>query len=201
MSGRDDAELIEPSGEDAGRFDVPTIFYLTHREHIERWYALRRRADEVVNDYLLGLAVDLETVAEEGAFHIRSFDTGRFRCLLLWPEGATLDSREEPPIAAGLRWDRTQIALDDEARPPRIGVRVGRGSAEFRERFLSSGSPDTRQLRQQHGYRSDRRWPVFREMPAGPGWWADLDAYRTDIIDAIEQLIRQFADRIRTTYS
>lgn len=54
-----DDELIEPGGRGADRFDVPSIFFLTHREPIERWYALKARASRAINEYLSSFADDL----------------------------------------------------------------------------------------------------------------------------------------------
>jgi hypothetical protein len=197
----DDAELVEPGGQGADLFDVPTTFFLTHREQIERWYALKARAAEAVHEYLLTFHDELEAVAAEEDLELRLFETGRQRWnLLLWPPDMALDAKGEPPIAVGLRWHRIDTVIEEEARAPRVGVRVGRaGRNDVWERFLSSGQPSTRQLRDQEGYRSDRIWPVFRNVPSTPHWWADLDGYRAQVAQELTEVVRLFGDRMRAS--
>lgn len=196
----DDADLVEPAGAGAEWFDEPALFYLTHREQIERWYALHHRADEAANQYLLSFQDDLESIAEENGFQVGQFD-GRFRCLLLWPQDGALNATGEPPIAAALRWHLDEMALNDQGRAPRVGVRVGRGSDKLCEEFLGCGHPDMRQLRQQHVYSAKApRWPVFRDLPAEPQWWADLDGYRAQVVEAVADVIQRFGQCIRVVY-
>jgi hypothetical protein len=197
-----DDGLIEANGDGADLFDDPSLFYLTYREHIERWSALKDRASQAVDQYFLGFREGVEVVADREGLAVDTFKTGnRFRSLLLWPPTAAVVLDDgEPPIAIGLRWPHKRPAIEEAGHAPRVGIRVAPRQEQLREQFLSAGEPDTRQLRDQHGYRSDRRWPAFREVPGAPGWWADLDSYRSTLIEALQTTIGMFGDRLRSVH-
>lgn len=133
----------------------------------------------------------------------RIFKTSnKFHSLLLWPADGALDPGKsgEPFIAAGIRWLHADTAIDDEARCPRVGVRVGPGRAELREAFLDSGQPPARATREEHGYRGDTPWPVYRYVRGDAAWWADLDAYRARVVREVETVVTLFGDNIRSAY-
>ena len=196
-----DERLIEANGDGAELFDDPTLFYLSYREHIERWHALKDRANQAVHQYFLGLREDVEVIAEREELAAGLFKTGNpFRSLLLWPSAAVALEDDQPPIAIGLRWPHKRPAIDEPGHAPRVGVRVAPRQEQLREEFLSTGEPDTRRLRDQHGFRSDNRWPAFREVPGDPGWWADLDGYRNTLLEAVQTTVDIFGERLRSLY-
>ena len=195
------SELIEADGEGAELFDAPTLFYLTYREDIERWHALKERTNQAVREYLVGLREDIADIVESQNLTVGEFKTGsRYRSLLVWPMNTHNSDDGEPPLAVGLRWSHHRPALEEAGDAPRVGVRAARGHDQMREQFLSAGHPDTRQLRQEHGYRSDKRWPAFREVPASPNWWADLDRYRNALLEVLEETLSIFGDGLRSVY-
>lgn len=196
-----DDELIEADGEGADFFDAPTIFYLTHREDIERWHALRERANRAVHEYFVSLRDDVESIVEDQAFVVDVFKTGSpFHSLLIWPSSDHELADGQPPIAIGLRWPHQRPALEDAGGAPRVGVRVAPGHKQLREQFLDFGEPDTRQLREAHGFRTDNPWPAYKEVPADPGWWADLDGYRDTLLEALQDGLSIFSDRVSSVY-
>jgi hypothetical protein len=51
---------------------------------IERWWALKRRADQVVHDYLLSFQDDLDAIGQREQLDSGFFEVGRqYYCLLL----------------------------------------------------------------------------------------------------------------------
>jgi hypothetical protein len=201
MTVEQPGDFIEPAGDGADRFDIPSVFYLSHREQIERWHELKPRAADAVHEYLLSFENRLVDLAAEQGLQVGRRKTGRsFRCLLLWPGHVAVTDDHEPPLAIGLRWHRNDTAIDEEGRAPRVGIRAAKGADDLRERFLTSGEPSTRELRGQHGYRSDKRWPVLRQVEGGPRWWGDLDAYRASVIAELGDLIRLFGPRVSDAY-
>lgn len=192
-----DVDLIEPEGEGADLFEAPTTFFLTHRESIERWYALKRRADDAVHQYLLSFVDDIEDLGEQQGLQSGIFEVGRqHHCLLLWPPATPLRPDDAPPIGIGLSWKRGDVAIDGDHRAPCVGVRTGRGSDTVREAFLTAGDPDSRRLRQRHGYDGDRPWPVFRYVTGETAWWADLDGYRVRVMNELRDVVDLFRDRV-----
>ena len=197
----DDDGLIEANGDGAEHFDGPTLFYLTYREHIERWHSLKDRANQAVHEYFLGLRDDIELIAEAEELAVGLFRTGTpFWSFLLWPATAAALGDDQPPIAIGLRWPHKRPALDEAGQAPRVGVRVAPRQDQLREQFLSGGEQDTRRLRDEHGFRSDKLWPAFREVPGDSAWWADLDGFRDTLLDALQITRESFGDRLRSVY-
>ena len=189
----DDPELIEANGEGAELFDVPVAFYLTFRESIERWHALKSRTDTVIHELLLSLGDPIADLAQQHQLESRFVELGGRYCGFFIAEAEAPTDREGvAPISFGLGWQRDDVVPEREGSEPYVGVRVSRDSPESRSRFLEYGHPSTRELRAAGGYDKHTLWPVFRYVHARPAWWSDLDAYRFALTSELGKVMTQF---------
>jgi hypothetical protein len=178
-------DLPPANGRGAEHFDVPTRFYLTHRQDIERWAALRKQASDAIHRLHLGLEDDVVAAAEHTGLTVGLFRTGSgYRSWLLARPGAALGSEGAPVAAIGIRWHRVNTVIEDDKLAARVGVRISERTV--RERFLALDG-GLRTIRASHGLKSDTFWPIYRQMPGSEVWWSDLDSYRQRLLDQLEQ--------------
>lgn len=183
-----DAEPIDAQGDGAELFDAPTSFYLTHRQSIEAWHSLKRVADRAVHEFLSSLADPIAELALTNGWEPRFLDFGgRYYAhgvLAVGPDGP-----DGPALVVGLGWQHKEVRPDQDTNAPYVGIRVASGAPELRAWLMDVGQPTMRERRDAIGDLGDRRWPVYRYVPALPGWWGDLDGYR-------ERCLRQLTDFI-----
>jgi hypothetical protein len=190
-----DPDLVEAQGTGAELFDAPTSFYLTHRRSIEAWHSLRRAADQTVHEFLRSMVDPIAELAQEHGWDPRFLDFGgRYfaqAALAVGPDGPN-----GPALCVGLGWQRREVRPDDPENAPYVGIRTSRDATDLRAWLMEFGRPSVRDLREANGYRGDRRWPVFRYVPATSGWWADLDGYRDECTAQLRTLINDFRPAI-----
>jgi hypothetical protein len=93
-----------------------------------------------------------------------------------------------------VRWRRASTVLDDPKLTTWVGIRIG--DPELRERFLSLDG-GLRPVRDEHGFKRAKNWPVYRPIVVQGAWWADLDAYRQRILDVLGETLGRFGGHVR----
>ena len=194
-------DLVEALGQGAELFDAPSLFYLTHRTSIETWHALRRPAREVVDRYLMTLAEPLEDLALELGGRLDIFDDdARYPVLALFATEDSAEGSALPSMLDGLEWDRNQVRIDDPATAPVVGVRIGsKQNNELRQRFLDTGQPPARHVRDREGYVRSPWWAAFTRCVGPTAWWADLDGYRDLLTGTVRKLVHDFGPALEET--
>ena len=188
-------DLPPASGRGAEHFDVPTRFYLTNREDIERWAALGKTASNAIHKLHLGMEDDVAEIAERVGLTGGLFRTGsNYRTWLLSRPDTPVGSDTAPMAAIGLRWHRHNTVIDEPKLAARAGVRIS--DRTVREDFLELDG-GLRPIRDGHGYKSDTFWPIYRSVPRDGAWWSDLDAYREQLMEHLADVVALFEPRLR----
>ena len=181
------------SGIGAELFSDRALFFLQHREQIERWGGLRNEASEAVSKFLESLSDALPAVSSDWiswAGHI-----GKYRCLGLVPRmvGAT----EFPWVGVMLGW--SPGVMPDSKNRPWVGVYLypEHPSADAVRAALDvrDASPAERK------YSSSAPWPRFLWKGAASEWWMDLDGYRQELVDEFTTLFLRYRVEIESTCS
>jgi hypothetical protein len=184
-------DLPPASGPGSEHFDLPALFYLAHRQDIERWAALRKHASNAIHQLHLGLEDDISDAAELAGLTVGRFRTGpNYRSWLMMHPDAPPGSDGAPVAAIGVRWHRVNTVVDDAKLAARVGVRVS--DRTVRDRFLALDG-GLRPARAEHGFKSDTLWPIYRPVPGDDAWWSDLAGYRRRLLDQLAQTVTLFS--------
>lgn len=177
--------------EEGAVFDDRVLFYLRHRADIEEWAALAGEASEAVDGYLRRLrpAIENRLAGGEEERLVRRFLDGNHRFLTgyeRWPAS----KNGHWHISVALEWPK-RTTLDHRGRCPYVGVMVPQShdagktlGAKFREL-----ADDTRKI---HGWGTSPWWPVYRPVAAPASYWENLDSYREQLLDAIDDTWEKF---------
>ena len=187
----DPAQLIEPAGRGAELFDAPAVFYLTFRHDIERWHALREQALESFDAWMADLADDVAAVGHRHDLDTAAFDTaGGYRHYLLH-HSDTPAVHGVPALAVCLGWRAGRASPTGKTYAPFVGVRADPDHSDhqqLREQFLGANDDAGRGLRNAHGFKGDRQWPVWTPVPGADRWWTDLDSYREKLMSELDRV-------------
>jgi len=168
-------------GEGSDRFDDRALFFLSHRRQIEEWAGLAAEASAATSTFLESMTDDLNGFVPE--FEIWTGPISRYRCVMA--SARKVSDEEVPLLSAGLCWTASTVTPDvpGDRTCPFVGV------------YLDDAAPDRERI---HGqcraaggadYKSSERWPLYRYVPAGDGWWTELDGYRAELLAAFAALI------------
>lgn len=194
------AGLVNASGRGAELFDAPSVFYLTYREHIERWHGLGRPAGDAIDRWLDALSADFDDRAVSAGLLMRPGNTGAgYSHFLLFPPDTPATESGVPLIASCLGWKRGQAIPTGKRYAPFVGVRVDRTVPSVREAFLACDDGHPRRLRAELGMQRDAEWPVWHYVLGENAWWSDLDAYRTELLHAFDRVLEKFGDAVAKT--
>jgi len=186
-------DLIEARGQGAELFDAPSRFFLTHRESIETWYALRRPATAAVDRYLLTLAEPLEELSDAFGWQFQSFEYGsNYRALAVAASDEEPCRTRGPSMLVGIEWRAVAVGVDDTATAPVVGVRISSTHDDgLRQRFLDAGQPAAKLVRERDNYDKNSWWAMFTRSVGDPAWWNDLDGYRNQTVNTLRGLLEQ----------
>jgi hypothetical protein len=175
--------------------DERVQFYLRHREQLEEWQALRSVAAAAIDEWLIALRPDIESlVAEIGGdvelvadLEEEQLWPGFFLKRRAWP-----GEKREATALIGLEWSRGKTLLGPSSAPY-VGVRV--------DRATSIG----RALREDTEFQNNRRLRKDKGLP----WWAALgyvlpreqfpehaDQYRAVLLNSIGDVWNAYASDV-----
>lgn len=169
------------------RLGAKLVFYLEHKEEINEWLGLRKlepaAADRFFKSLHEPLAARAGTLA--GSPHV-SPGTGKWGQFVLYRDTWKRLGSDKPLAGIGLCW---QI----EKRGTRFarglhGVWVNRDEVGFevlREGVVAALAPAS--LVAEWG--GTEWWPVLKRIgPSNPKFWADLDGFADEIVDAVAEV-------------
>lgn len=181
------AGLKEARGDGAEYFDDRAVFYLQHREQIDKWGNLRWDATQAAARYLESLGDQVAAISESWTYW--SGPVRNYKCLMLCPPG--VDVTDPPRVALGLGWH--PIAVMPE--------KTGNNTAPFAGIYLDPEDAGSALVRSaldasdgeaKSDYQSSTPWPRYRFMVAPPMWWTDLDSYRRELIGGVTGLVQHY---------
>jgi hypothetical protein len=202
MTDPGEADFVEAHGTGSEYFEAPALFYLTHADTIRRWAELETGARSAMNAYLESIGEDLDLTEARPKWGAVVDDTGQgYRHFLFSPGGTPQASDESPAIACCFGWNQRRATITANMFTPFVGVRVGGGPAltDWRSAFLDGRGARTRSLADAGGYNRSKIWPVWTQVVGRERWWADLDAYRQQVIGAFETCVETFGDEVERT--
>lgn len=172
-----------PTREDA---DAKAWFYLDHRHDIETWAALRPEGRQLLDKHLVGVATQLEELAEEldAELETNDLDSGSWPRAGLrrptWHHNGTAD------VSVVIQWERARLLAPGSNEWPYVAVRLpADGTDEERRRDISEAM---RPVRAQLKGSSGRTFPFWRYVQPPAGAPLDPDALIRDVLIAFKQL-------------
>jgi hypothetical protein len=184
------SDLTVPTREDA---DAKAWFYLDHRHDIETWAALRAEGRQLLDKHLVGVAAQLEELAEEldAEMETNDLDSGSWPRAglrrLIWQHNGT------PDVSVVIQWERARLLTPgpNELAPgpnewPYVAVRLPADAAdEERRRQISEAM---RPVRAQLKGSSGRTFPFWRYVQPLAGSPLDPDALIRDLMASFREL-------------
>lgn len=188
------------------KLDEPVVFYLKHRQQIEEWCQLSKRANKAARRFLGSLA----PLADERASQlghdvhcITMLEIGWpkiFLCRTRWCDKDPSLLREQNDIkkiqvAIGLEWARksVQLSSEDSAQSPYSGVWFHPEHPGYQ-----TIEPEVRKrISVPKGATKNRWWAFYRYEPyAGEEVWNNLDKYRDQLLDRLFSLWQEYEGKI-----
>ncbi|MGY1985392.1 hypothetical protein ACI792_04125 [Blastococcus sp. SYSU DS0669] len=177
------SDPIVPTREDA---DAKAWFYLDHRHDIETWAALRAEGRQLLDKHLVGVAAQLEELAEEfdAELETNDLDSGSWPRAglrrLAWQHNGTAD------VSVAIQWERARLLTPGPNEWPYVAVRLPADAAdEERRRQLSEAM---RPVRAQLKGSSGRTFPFWRYVQPASGAPLDPDALTREILTSFREL-------------
>ncbi|SEO59911.1 hypothetical protein [Trujillonella endophytica] len=171
-----------PTRDDA---DAKAWFYLDHRHDIETWAALRVEGRQLLDKHLVGVATQLEELAEELDVELESndLDSGSWpRAGLrrpVWQHNGTAD------VSVVIQWERARLLTPGSNEWPYVAVRLPADAVdEERRRQISEAM---RPVRAQLKGSSGRTFPFWRYVQP-PSGALNPDALIRDVLIAFREL-------------
>lgn len=186
MSDHPDAPALPvTSTQTRDEADAKAWFYLDHRGDIEAWAALRTEGRSLFEKHLIGVAAELDEVAEQVGAERESSDldsgswptAGMFRPT--WATGGGVD------VDVVVQWERSRLLTPGSNEWPYVGVRVRTDLEDDDRRRRIAESLG--QFRPQFTGRSSRNFPCWDYVrPSSDP--IDPDAYVVDLLTSFSRL-------------
>lgn len=168
--------------------DPKLIFYFRNQQMIDEWAALASQIPEQCHAFLSSLVPDVEKLAKDlGAEPSINTGTDYPKLFLSKPTW----HRNGAKVAIGLEWVRRTVSFRDN-RCTYVGV----------DQFHPDGPKLSADLQRGFstlpvGYSSLNWWPARRfEGARYDNFWANLQPYRTSLLDSIAEVWKRFATTI-----
>lgn len=177
---------IPANGAGAERFDQPSLFYLTNRELIEEWAALKENVAEAVDEWYRHTLRDaLSTKATERGLEVsEARGPTNYRHVVLHPPDTPIVG-SKPVVGVGLGWHAKRV--NPSGLSAFVCVRCSRNDAgrNAAQALLDAGGRSYRGATPAAKGADTDAWPIWWWAPATDQWWTDLDAYRTKLVDDV----------------
>ncbi|SDM10713.1 hypothetical protein SAMN05660642_01685 [Geodermatophilus siccatus] len=177
------SERLVPTREDA---DAKAWFYLDHRHDIETWAALRAEGRQLLDKHLVGVAAQLEELAEEldAELETNDLDSGS------WPRAGlrlpTWQYHGTADVSVVIQWERARLLTPGSNEWPYVAVRLPADAAEEERRRQISDAMRT--VRSQLKGSSSRTFPFWRYVQPLSSASLDPAALIRDVLIAFRQL-------------
>jgi hypothetical protein len=184
----DDA-LVAAEGTGAELFDDRAIFFLQHREQIERWGGLRWDACQAVSRYLESLGDRVAELSQQWAYW--SGAIGKYQCHALTP--TPVETESTPGIAVGLGWYAAAVMPEKKGdnTSPFVGIYI---DPDHDQAEVLRNALDTADVGLAHGYASSKPWPRYQLVIAPSGWWRNLDDYSEKLLEGVSGLLAKYEE-------
>jgi hypothetical protein len=190
------------------RIDDPRLrFYLERRALIDEWSTLPRLETEKAAQFLLTLEEDLVGVAQghDAWLHSAAAENSSGVGLLgLWrPQwrSNTAAQPESPEVMVALGWTPAKVRFLGASNVPYVGLIVPASTTPSVRDAIRQGLDDTAAGHPAFPGRPATLWPRWRWEPCGtPEFWNDLQAYRRQLVAAVEEAWTSFEPIIAATF-
>ena len=178
-------QVLQARGEGSEHFGAPANFYLTFRDQIEEWAALRSDAEAATDSFLEGIRQHLQQVADVHRLDMQYFHKSYRYYLRYEPSTPVVDG--DPILGICLGWG-PRVRVGDTSASPWVGVRAGSSplAAEARVALLEGGGEVLRKERHLRG-RNEVEWPLYWNVPGEGAWWTHLDSYRQQLVESLSK--------------
>lgn len=175
---------IPAKGAGADRFDQPSLFYLSNREIIDEWHALRTNVADAMGEWCRSVLRDsLEEPAQQRGLQVaEARGPGGYHHIVVYDPRTPVNGTK-PVIGIGLAWPSKTV--DPAKGSLFVGVRASRNKTGklAAQMLLDAGGRDYRAADKSLKGSDSEAWPIYRWIEARDQWWTDLDSLRDVIVN------------------
>jgi len=165
--------------------DPRLTFYLEHKDQIEEWLKLPELERMAADQFFDSLGDPMEEHSSDlaGSPVLSRNSQGRWKSLLLCRPAWLTSDAQWPLVGIGLEWHAGRTGFEQGY----IGIRVEM-SIDGIEPLRSAIVDGLEALAELSGFKRTPWWPSLKYMrPSKPRYWEDLDAFSTEITEAVAE--------------